>query len=175
MRIGYIVGSLSRTSVNRQIADLLVSLAPTGHTFSEIAIGQLPLFDTDLVDDLPQAAVELKEAIESMDAVVILTPEHNRSLPAALKNAIDFASAPLESNAWSGKEVAVLGATTGRTGTAVAQSHLRAILSTLDARVLGQPEMYLHIDPGHLATDTALASDLRAFLDRLAAFITPHP
>src|SRR4051812_7953941 len=92
--VGYFVGSLSSTSINRVLSRALIRLAPPELDFSEIPIGNLPLYSQDYDTDYPPAARELKEAISRSDAVLFVTPEYNRSIPGALKNAIDWASRP---------------------------------------------------------------------------------
>jgi chromate reductase len=95
-RVGYIVGSLSKDSINRLLARALIRRAPESLLFVEIPIGDLPLYNRDYDDDYPPAGRALKEAIESVDAVLFVTPEYNRGVPGALKNAIDWASRPWE-------------------------------------------------------------------------------
>ena len=93
-KVGYFVGSLSSTSINRTLSKALIRLAPADLEFTEIPIGDLPLYSPDYDADYPAEARELKRAIESSDAVLFVTPEYNRSIPGALKNAIDWASRP---------------------------------------------------------------------------------
>ena len=90
--VGYFVGSLSATSVNRSLADALVRLAPAELEFREIRYDDLPLFNRDFEGRYPPVATALKQAIASVDAILFVTPEYNRSIPGALKNAIDWAS-----------------------------------------------------------------------------------
>src|SRR5690606_8682680 len=89
--VGYFVGSLARASINRKLATALVRLAPAGLEMREIPIGDLPLYSYDFDSNYPPAARALKEAIAEVDAVLFVTPEYNRSIPGALKNAIDWA------------------------------------------------------------------------------------
>ena len=93
-KIGYFVGSLSSTSINRELSKALIRLAPEDLEFNEIAIGNLPLYSQDYDANFPPEAIALKEAIRQADAVLFVTPEYNRSIPGALKNAIDWASRP---------------------------------------------------------------------------------
>ena len=108
--IGYIVGSISSTSINRTLAEALAKLAPEGVEFREIAIKDLPFYSPDLDGSFPQVALDFKAAVRSADALLFVTPEYNRSLPGALKNAIDWGSRPWGQNAWSDKPVGVIGA-----------------------------------------------------------------
>ena len=84
--IGYFVGSLSSTSINRVLSKALIRLAPEDMEFTEIPIGNLPLYNRDLDANYPPEATALKEAIAAVDAVLFVTPEYNRSIPGALKN-----------------------------------------------------------------------------------------
>lgn len=121
----------------------LAALAPTGMTITVFDLSSLPLYNGDLEAAFPPEAQRLKDAIEGADGILIATPEYNRSLSGVLKNAIDWASRPWGHNSFAGKPVVTAGVSVGKIGTAVAQSHLREILVYLDARVVGQPELYL--------------------------------
>jgi chromate reductase, NAD(P)H dehydrogenase (quinone) len=99
-KIGYFVGSLSSSSINRVLSRALIRLAPEDLEFTEIPIGNLPLYNPDLDADYPAEATALKEAIAAADAVLFVTPEYNRSIPGALKNAIDWASRPWGQNSF---------------------------------------------------------------------------
>src|SRR4026209_1987237 len=92
--VGYLVGSLAKASINRKLALALTRLSPPQLNMREIPIGDLPLYSYDYDKDYPPAGKALKEAIASVDAVLFVTPEYNRSIPGALKNAIDWASRP---------------------------------------------------------------------------------
>ena len=93
-QVGYFVGSLSSTSINRELSKALIRLAPEDLEFTEIPIGDLPLYNRDYDENYPPEARALKEAIARSDAILFVTPEYNRSIPGALKNAIDWASRP---------------------------------------------------------------------------------
>jgi chromate reductase len=127
--VGYFVGSLSSTSINRKLAAALVKLAPDALELREIPIKDLPLYSQDYDADYPPSALALKQAIADADAVLFVTPEYNRSIPGGLKNAIDWASRPWEQNSFTRKPPAVIGASIGAIGTAVAQQSLRSVLS----------------------------------------------
>lgn len=146
-KIGYFVGSLSSKSINRVLAKALIRLAPEDLRFTEIPIGNLPLYSPDYDDNLPPEAAGLKDTIAAMDAVLFITPEYNRSIPGALKNAIDWATRPWGQNSFDHIPAGVLGASTGHIGTAVAQQSLRAVLSFCNARQLTSPEVYIHYTP----------------------------
>lgn len=146
-RVGYFVGSLSSTSVNRILSKALIRVAPADLEFSEIAIRDLPLYSPDYDGNYPPAATALKEAIDRADALLFVTPEYNRSIPGALKNAIDWASRPWGQNSFDHIPAAVIGASVGQIGTAVAQQSLRAVLSFCNARQMTAPEAYIHFTP----------------------------
>ena len=143
MNIIALSGSLRKHSFNTSLLRAMQALAPEGAKIEIADIGHLPLYDQDAEAAFPAPAQELKEKIEAADAVIIATPEYNRSIPGVLKNAIDWASRPWGKNSFAGKPVLTVGASVGKIGTAVAQSHLRQIMVYLDAQVVGQPEVYL--------------------------------
>jgi chromate reductase, NAD(P)H dehydrogenase (quinone) len=179
MRIGYIVGSLSSTSINRRVAEALAALAPEGVDFVEIPIKDLPLYTPDADADYPQSALDWKSAIESVDGVVIITPEYLRSIPGALKNAIDWASRPWGTNSFNGKPVAIAGVSVGAIGTAAAQQHLRAILGHLNAPTMGQPEVFLQYHADAWDAEGALIDErttalLQGFLSALVTHVDRH-
>ena len=171
-RVGYLVGSLSEHSINRLLSRALVRLAPSELEFTEIQIGGLPLYNRDLDGRFPQVVMDFKKTIADQDALLFVTPEYNRSIPGALKNAIDWASRPYGENVIARKATAVIGASTGMIGTAVAQQHLRSILSFLQAPQMNAPEAYIRLTPG-LITDDGQVTDegTEAFLkDFMGAF-----
>ncbi|WP_459545440.1 NADPH-dependent FMN reductase [Nocardia sp. X0981] len=145
--VGYFVGSLSSTSINRTLAEALIRLAPADLEFVELEIRNLPLYSQDYDADYPPEAVALKEAIAGVDAVLFVSPEYNRSIPGALKNAIDWASRPWGQNSFDHIPAAVIGASIGAIGTAVGQQSLRAVLSFCNARQMTSPEAYIHYTP----------------------------
>lgn len=171
-RVGYLVGSLSRHSINRTLAQALFRVAPANLTFTEIGIGELPLYNRDLDDDYPPPARALKEAIASVDAVLFVTPEYNRDIPGPLKNAIDWASRPWGDNSFARKPSAVIGASPGKIGTAVAQQNLRSILSFCNSPQMNAPEAYIQFTPGLVADDGEVtdATTAQFLTDYMAAF-----
>jgi len=142
-KVGYFVGSLSATSINRVLSRALIRLAPKDLEFTEIPIGNLPLYSPDYDTNYPPEATALKDAISRSDAVLFVTPEYNRSIPGALKNAIDWASRPWGQNSFHHIPAGVIGASIGAIGTAVAQQSLRGVLSFCNARQLTSPEAYI--------------------------------
>lgn len=157
-QVGYFVGSLSSQSINRTLSRALIRLAPDDLRFTEIPIGDLPLYSPDHDAAYPPEAVALKEAIAASDAVLFVSPEYNRSIPGALKNAIDWASRPWGQNSFDHLPAAVIGASIGQIGTAVGQQSLRAVLSFCNARQMTAPEAYIHLTPG-LITDEGEVTD----------------
>src|SRR5918998_6146235 len=142
-QVGYFVGSLSQNSINRTLSKALIRLAPEDLAFTEIRIDNLPLYSPDYDASYPPEAVVLKEAIARAQAVLFVTPEYNRSIPGALKNAIDWASRPWGQNSFDHIPAAVIGASPGAIGTAVGQQSLRAVLSFCNARQMTAPEAYI--------------------------------
>ncbi len=142
-KVGYFVGSLSSASINRILSRALLRLAPHDLEFTEIPIGNLPLYSPDYDTNYPPEATALKDAISRSDAVLFVTPEYNRSIPGALKNAIDWASRPWGQNSFHHIPAGVIGASIGAIGTAVAQQSLRGVLSFCNARQLTSPEAYI--------------------------------
>ena len=174
--VGYFVGSLARKSINRKLALALTRLAPEELAMREIPIGNLPLYSYDFDADYPPVARELKESISSSDAVLFVTPEYNRSIPGALKNAIDWASRPRGTNAFARKPSAIIGASTGKIGTAVAQQHLRSILSYCNSPQMNAIEAYIEFTPGLISDDGEVTvesteSFLRNYITEFHGFI----
>lgn len=175
--VGYLVGSLAKASINRQLAGALVKLAPDDLILSEIPIRDLPLYSYDYDADYPPVAREFKEAIASVDAVMFVTPEYNRSIPGALKNAIDWASRPYGENSFTRKPSAVIGGSVGAIGTAVAQQSLRSVLSFCNSPQMNAPEAYIQITPGLIAEDGTVTNEgteafLRDWMMEFRTFIT---
>lgn len=165
LHIGYFIGSASKDSINRKLAHGLIDLAGDRFTFEEIPITQLPLHDRDRDADPPTEVVELKAAIRRSNGLMFVTPEYNRSVPGILKNAIDWGSRPYGDSAFTGIPAAVIGASPGGIGTAMAQQHLRNILAYLDVPTLGQPEAFVQYTSQRFAEDGSVQDeDTREFL-----------
>ena len=127
--VGYLVGSLAAASINRKLAGALVGLAPQELRMVEVPYRDLPIYSYDYDKAFPPVATAFKQALAAVDAVLFVTPEYNRSIPGGLKNAIDWASRPYGQNSFARKPSAVIGTSTGKIGTAVAQQHFRSILA----------------------------------------------
>lgn len=182
--VAYFVGSLSSTSINRTLSQALIRLAPDHLEFTEVPIGDLPLYSPDHDDDYPPPARALKESLAAADAVLFVTPEYNRSIPGALKNAIDWASRPWGQNSFDHIPAAVIGTTPGQIGTALAQQSLRGVLSFCNARQMTAPEAYIRFNPdaygedGEVtdeATRQVLAAFMQEFRDHIARVLTVLP
>lgn len=175
-KVGYFIGSLSSTSINRKLALALFKLAPPQLAMSEISFRDLPLYSPDFDADYPPVARAFKEAIAQSDAILFVTPEYNRSIPGALKNAIDWASRPYGQNAFTRKPAAVIGASPGSIGTAVGQQSLRAVLGFCNAPQMTSPEAYIQFTPGLITDDgdvtvESTAEFLRNYMNEFALFI----
>lgn len=177
--IAVLVGSLRRESINRRLARALEQLAAGKARFEFVEIGDLPLYNQDFDQDYPAQGNRIKQQVRSADAVLFVTPEYNRSVPGVLKNAIDLASRPYGDSAFAGKPAAVIGASIGVIGTALAQQHLRNILAYLDMQVLGQPEAFLHFKDGLIDDDGRISNSgtqefLQGFVDRFLTLVAVH-
>ncbi|MEN7531103.1 MULTISPECIES: NADPH-dependent FMN reductase [unclassified Cupriavidus] len=141
--VAVVVGSLRKDSLNLKLAKALAALAPPQLKLDIVEIGQLSMYNQDLDDNPPAEWVAFRDRIRRADAVLFVTPEYNRSVPAVLKNAIDIGSRPYGQSAWDGKPGAVVSASPGNIGGFGANHHLRQSLVFLNVPVLQQPEAYL--------------------------------
>ena len=176
LKIGVIAGSVRKDSLNKKLALALARLAPAGLVFEPIEIAGLPVYNEDDESAPTPAAAAFKRAAGSSDAFLFATPEYNRSFSGALKNALDIGSRPRGESVWAGKPAGVVGVSPGAMGTAMAQQHLRAVLSFLNMPVLPQPEVYLQHKEGLFDADGGIAPASRGFLqewmDAFAAWVT---
>ena len=178
-KIGVVIGSLRKDSMNRKLALALAHLAPSDFTLEHLRIDDLPLYNQD--DDGNQAASvrRLKTEIAATQGLLFITPEYNRSIPGVLKNALDHASRPYGQSAWAGKPAAVIGIAGGAIGTALAQQHLRNVLAYLDVPTLGQPEAFIQMkdgmfdDKGHIGIEST-QNFLQSWMDKYAAWVKMH-
>jgi chromate reductase len=176
-KVGYFVGSLASASINRLLSKALLRLAPEELTLTEISFKDLPLYSYDYDSDYPPVARAFKQAIQAVDAVLFITPEYNRSIPGGLKNAIDWASRPFGQNSFTRKPSAVIGTSPGKIGTAVAQQHLRSILSFCNSPQMNAPEAYIQFTPDLITADGEVTVDstaefLRTFMNEFYGYIT---
>lgn len=148
-RVAVLVGSLRKDSLNRKVARALAVVAPATLNLEIVDIGALPLYNQDLDGPAtPETWTEFRARIRAADAVLFVTPEYNRSVPGALKNAIDVGSRPAGKSVWDGRPVAVVSASPGALGGFGANHHLRQSMVFLNAPMMQQPEAYV----GHAAT-----------------------
>jgi chromate reductase len=138
-----IAGSLRKGSYNRAALRIAQKLVPDNAVLEIFELDKIPPFNQDLEKQLPESVVSLKKNIRSADAILFVTPEYHYSIPGVLKNAIDWASRPHGDNAWDSKPAAIMGASTGRIGTARAQYHLRQVFIFLNVYPLNKPEVMI--------------------------------
>jgi chromate reductase len=171
LRVLGFAGSLRAASYNKMLLRAAVELAPAGMEIEVHDIGDIPLFNEDVeAAGTPPAVEAFREAIRRADALLIATPEYNHGVPGVLKNAIDWASRPPRRSVLAGKPAAVFGASPGATGTARAQTQLRASFVFTDTPVLPQPEVLVFRAHEKFDADGRLADEpSRAFVARLLA------
>jgi len=175
VNVAVVVGSNRTESINRKLARALVKLAADAKLELRIVqIDDLPMYNQDLENPLPPSVARLKSAIEAADALLFVTPEHNRSIPAVLKNAIDWGTRPYGRNSWAGKPATIIGTSPGAIGTALAQQHLRQVLGDLGALVIGgeayvtyKPDL---IDQADIVMDEGARRFLQSFIAQFAGF-----
>jgi chromate reductase len=143
LSIAVLVGSLRKGSFSRRVAEALIKLSPGALKYEIVEIGALPIYNQDLDDEPPAAWTAFREKIASFDAVLFVTPEYNRSVPAVLKNAIDVGSRPYGKSVWNGKPAGVVSVSPGAMGGFGANHHLRQSLVFLNMPTLAQPEAYV--------------------------------
>ncbi|HUR91033.1 MAG TPA: NADPH-dependent FMN reductase [Gemmatimonadaceae bacterium] len=176
-KVGHMVGSLAKASINRKLALALTRLAPKELEFQDIPIGSLPLYNYELEADFPAPAKAFKDQLAMLDAVIFVTPEYNRSIPGVLKNAIDWASRPYGQNSFARKPSTVIGTSPGKIGTAVAQQHLRSILGYCNSPQMNSPEAYIQFEKGMITddgevTNESTANFLREYMLEFCNFVT---
>lgn len=147
-KIAIFVGSLRRDSLNRKLAETVVTLMPPQCSCAFIPIAALPPYNQDDDADPAISVKDMKTAISAAHGLIFVTPEYNRSIPGVLKNAIDHASRPYGQSVWRGKPAGILGISPNATGTAMAQQHLRNVLASLDVQTLTLPEVFIPATEG---------------------------
>jgi chromate reductase, NAD(P)H dehydrogenase (quinone) len=177
-KIAVLVGSLRKESFCRKIAKVLMTLAPVSLVMEQVEIGALSIYNQDLDDEgnPPSLWTAFRENVQNFDALLFITPEYNRSVPALLKNALDVGSRPYGKSIWDGKPGAVVSVSPGGLSGFGANHHLRQVLVFLNVPTMQQPEAYI----GNVATlfddNGALASEstrqfLQKFMDSFAAWV----
>ena len=176
VRVALIVGSLREGSYSRAVAMALKDLAAPGLELVPVEIGDLPLYNPDLEDAIPAPWARFRQAVEETTAVLFVTPEYNRSIPGALKNALDVGSRPYGHSVWQAKPAAIVSVSPGAIGAFGANHHLRQPLVFLNMPVMQQPEAYvgnvvdLLDDDGRL-TNEGTREFLKTFADAFADWI----
>jgi chromate reductase len=177
--VAVFVGSLRAEAFSRKLARALAALAPASLKLTIVEIGDLPLYNQDLEADPPAAWLALRRRVKAADAVLFVTPEYNRSVPAALKNALDVASRPYGQSAWDGKPGAVISVSPGVIGGFGANHHLRQSLVFLNVPAMQQPEAYVGgaadlFDAGGALAKPATREFLQTFTQAFAAWVARH-
>ena len=175
-KVAVVNGSLRKDSIKKKLALAIAKLAAGKLDLKLVDISDLPLFNQDLEANYPAAAQRVKDEIAAADAVLFVTPEHNRSIPAAMKNVIDWVNRPYGTSKWLDKPGAIIGTSGGQVGTAVAQGHLRSIVVPQGVALLGRPEVYFVykdgvFDADHNITDPQAKQILQGFIDAFAGWI----
>jgi len=173
LKLGIVVGSNRRESINRKLAQALAKLGSDAFAATFIQIDDLPMYNQDHENPVPAPVARFKAEVEDSDAVLFVTPEHTRSIPAVLKNAIDWGARPWGKSSWPSKPAAIIGTSGGAISTAVAQQHLRAMLGAAmhvmggEAYIQFKPEL---IDAQGNVTDENVRKFLKDFIDKFAGF-----
>jgi chromate reductase len=173
-KLGIIVGSNRRDSINRKLAQALARLGDDAFDAKFIEIGDLPLYNQDDEGTLAPSIVRFKSEVEAADALLFVTPEYSRTIPAVLKNAIEWGSRPWGKTSWPNKPAAVTGTSPGAIGSAIVQQHLKAVLGSNGLHLMGgeayitfKPEL---VDANNNVTDDSVRTFLKAFVDQFAAY-----
>ncbi|MCL2327956.1 MAG: NAD(P)H-dependent oxidoreductase [Bacteroidetes bacterium] len=159
-----LIGGISKNSLNQRLFNEIAKRYNGKLSFTQFAIEKLPYYSQDIENDNLPIVAEFKTLIENSQAVLLITPEYNRSFPGVLKNALDWGSRPYGKNSWNGKPAAIMGASVGKLGTFAAQGHLRAVCSFLNMYVMNQPEFYGQAQT--LLNETGLIEDVLPFVQK---------
>ena len=175
VKLSVIIGSLRKNSINRIFANYISQQLPDHVTVEEIVIHDLPLYNQDYDQQSIESYDRVRQQIQASDAILIVTPEHNRTLPAALKNVIDIASRPHGQSVWPAKKVAVVTAVPGTYGGRECGIDVRKVMQSLSAKVMITPEVYLSratesIEEGQVTSDRT-KEFVDAFAEALVKFI----
>ncbi|PIC80185.1 NADPH-dependent FMN reductase [Sporosarcina sp. P18a] len=180
-KIGILVGSLRKESFSRKIAANVASLFPEGYETEFVEIGNLPFYnqDVDGENNVPAEYTSFRNTIKEFDAILFVTPEYNRSVPAVLSNALDVGSRPYGASVWNGKPAAVISQSPGNLGGFGANQHLRQILVPLNMPVVQQPEAYISnaaalLDENDKVKDQGTVQFLQSFVDAFVHLIEKY-
>ena len=175
LNLAIIVGSNRRDSINRKLGQALAKLGDRAFEAHFPRIDDLPMFNQDLEGNLPAEVVRFKNELARADGALIVTPEHDRSIPAVLKNAVDWGARPYGKNSWAGKPTFITGTSPGAIGSAVAQQHLRSIMVSLGT-ILQGGEAYITFKPSLVDAQDNIGDDstrkfLQGLLDQFASLV----
>lgn len=176
-KVAVLLGSLRAQSFSRSLVHALVPMAPQSLSLDIVEIGDMPFYNPDLEgDSAPEAWKRFRQSILAADALLFVTPEYNRSVPAVLKNAIDVGSRPYGKSVWQGKPGAVITISPGRLGGFGANHHLRQSLMCLDVATMATPEAYIAdiaacLDGKGGFADAGTQAFLQDYLQRFAAWV----
>jgi chromate reductase len=178
--IGILVGSLQRDGLSRKLANAVTSLGDDRLKMRIVEIGDLPLYNPELEDEGVMAWQRFRGEVAPLDGILFVTPEYNRSVPAALKNAIDVGSRPYGQSVWAGKPAGILSQSPGALGAFGANHHLRQSLVFLDMPAMQQPEAYLGHSADLFTADGSLVEGsgktfISSFITAFAAWVSHYP
>lgn len=175
MNIAVLVGSLKKDSLSLRFARAFEQVKPAEMTFDIIRLNEFPFYNPDIEHDMPAVVADAKARVKAADGVLFVSPEYNRSIPAVLKNAIEWCTRPPRTNAFAGKPAMVAGASTGPLRTAPMQQHLKAVCLHLGMHVLPNPEIYVHAAADLFSeTGEIRAPDTAEFLRMALEQFTTH-
>jgi len=174
LKLGLIVGSNRKESINRKLALALAKLGSDAFEARLIQIDDLPMYNQDHELPVPASVARFKSEVEASDALLFVSPEHSRTIPAVLKNAIDWGARPWGKTSWPDKPAAVTGTSAGLISTAIVQQHLRSVLGDQGLHLMGGEAYILYktdmIDAENNVTDAGVRDFLKAMIDRFAVF-----
>ena len=180
-KIGVLVGSLRKESFSKKIAANVAALFPEGYETEFIEIENLPFYnqDYDNENNVREEYVNFRNRIKEIDAVLFVTPEYNRSVPAVLSNALDIGSRPYGASVWNGKPAAIISQSPGNLGAFGANHHLRQILTCLNMPVVQQPEAYISnaaalLDENDKVKNEGTIQFLQSFVDAFIDLIEKY-
>lgn len=178
-KVGIVVGSIRKNSFSEQLANNIIERFPEDFKAEFIEIANLPLYNQDSDENVPEVYTNFRDTVKALDAVVFVTPEHNRSFPAALKNALDVGSRPYGSNVWDGKPALIVSQSPSNLSGFGANHHLRQVLAFLNMPVVQQPEVYIANVMDLLGQDGKITNQdtinfLKTVVDTYVEFVKKH-
>lgn len=178
-KVGIVVGSIRKNSFSEQLANNIIERFPEDFEAEFIEIANLPLYNQDSDENVPEVYTNFRDTVKALDTVVFVTPEHNRSFPAALKNALDVGSRPYGSNVWDGKPALIVSQSPSNLSGFGANHHLRQVLAFLNMPVVQQPEVYIANVMDLLGQDGKITNQdtinfLQTVVDTYVEFVKKH-